>query len=369
MIAQLLIASAVSASLLPQIAGTQPSPPRRWLPELRQTSTIEGASGRELYNPRVLAVTSRGLIVVYDMGTYSVRAFSPDGREMWSTGRKGSGPGEFQSASDIEPLNDGGVAVLDNELSRLTILDSQGRVKDTSPLAFGGTQLVPLDGGSAFGITAHDLRLLWRAVYPQARVGEGALPADISVDKSIIRSNVTAKAGASTSVVAFMWSSRVLFLDAKGAITTQWDGPELLSLPRAVTTAVSIPGLKNAAVTRVDPKAVRGASAVAATTNRAFVVFDGATPDRRRIVDVFDLPSGRYAGSYRLPERAAAIAALSDDRIVTLHDEPVPQLRVWEVASVRPSMRSKRNLSMTMRRSSEQFTKEYGRSRSDLPRG
>ncbi len=341
MITPLLIASTVSALLLPQISATQPSPARRWLPAPRHTSTIEGAPGRELNHPSVLGATSSGLIVIYDMGSYSVRAFSPDGREIWSSGRKGSGPGEFLSASDIVPLGDGGVAVLDHEQSRLTILDKLGRVRNTSPLAFSGTSLVPLDGASAFGITSHDLRLLWRAVYPQARGGESALPADISVDNPIIRSNITAKAGESASIVVFRWSSRVLLLDAKGTVRKQWDGPEKISFPRSITTAVSIPGMKNAAATRVDPKAVRGASDVAATTNRAFVLFDGATPDRGMIVDVFDLPSGRYAGSYRLTERAFSIAALSDDRVVTLHHEPVPQLRIWEVASGRSSTRSK----------------------------
>jgi hypothetical protein len=69
---------------------------------------------------------SDGRIVVANGGTQEVRYFDPTGRHLRSTGRKGEGPGEFQSPGTLVVLPGDSVAVCDWYLQRVSFLDPAG---------------------------------------------------------------------------------------------------------------------------------------------------------------------------------------------------------------------------------------------------
>jgi hypothetical protein len=324
--------AAVLFTLWSSTGAAQGSAARRWLPPLQQTATIDGSSGRELNDPQLLGTTSDGKIVVFDMGDLELRAFSATGKELWTFGRKGSGPGEFRGALDLKPVGSSDIAVYDASLARLTIVTGAGQLRTTARVAVEGTALIPVDAGKAFGITPHDRQTLWRSVYPAGTAREEALPTATRVAEPLLRTNFAAGAGGTGAVVTFMWSDAVLLLDGNGAVRKVIAGPEPVPFPRTLSVPTKIPGISDAVVTRIEPKATRGALAVAATSTRVFVLFGGATADRGRLIDEYELSTGRYLGSRRLPDRAMAIAALPDNRLVTMHDDPLPQVRVWSQA-------------------------------------
>jgi hypothetical protein len=67
-----------------------------------------------------------GRIVVSNGGSSDVRYYSADGGHLGTSGRRGSGPGEFQRPQRLVPLSGDSVLVADAFNGRLTVLDSAG---------------------------------------------------------------------------------------------------------------------------------------------------------------------------------------------------------------------------------------------------
>lgn len=110
--------------------------------ELKEDLTIGTAAGAEDYmfiSLRGLAVDDQGSIIALDQRKPGVDVFGDDGRHIRSIGRRGQGPGEFQTPFFVA-LAPGG-EMLVGEMSRLSFFDRTGvflRSQDNSvgPLAF-----------------------------------------------------------------------------------------------------------------------------------------------------------------------------------------------------------------------------------------
>jgi hypothetical protein len=99
--------------------------------ELQQAWVIGGPNdideSKIFYQPKTLALDSQGNIYVLDSGNNRIQKFAPDGRFISSIGRKGQGPGEFISASDIYIDGNDKIFIADNGNNRIHILASGGR--------------------------------------------------------------------------------------------------------------------------------------------------------------------------------------------------------------------------------------------------
>jgi hypothetical protein len=73
----------------------------------------------------VVALDHRGGFIVADKREAQVRRYDAEGRLLWSTGRKGGGPGEFYVPSHAIRLPTGEIVVIDRN-GRLTTFDSTG---------------------------------------------------------------------------------------------------------------------------------------------------------------------------------------------------------------------------------------------------
>ncbi|MBB4636905.1 hypothetical protein [Longimicrobium terrae] len=104
-------------------------PPLGWSVNAQPALDI-GAQGpgTELYQVMAAVRTPRGQIIVANAGTSQVRIYSPDGRLVRSTGRRGSGPGEFESLFWVGALPGDSIAAWDAGLGRLTVLSPAGDV-------------------------------------------------------------------------------------------------------------------------------------------------------------------------------------------------------------------------------------------------
>ncbi len=96
-----------------------------------------------------------GSIVVADEQSHSVRRYDADGRHLWTSGREGDGPGEYQGLRLLRNCPGVAITVFDWVLDRITELDPGGNVVDTRSLNS--------DGVNPYGEPAcvHDGRLVY----------------------------------------------------------------------------------------------------------------------------------------------------------------------------------------------------------------
>jgi hypothetical protein len=80
-----------------------------------------------LYNPSDIEVDrSRSLIYIADSGNDRVLVFDFDGKLQNVIGRTGQGPGEFANPTGLDVLEDGKLAVADNQNNRIQLFDRSG---------------------------------------------------------------------------------------------------------------------------------------------------------------------------------------------------------------------------------------------------
>jgi hypothetical protein len=91
--------------------------------------------------------TADGGVIVANSGSAEVRRYAASGDWVWSTGRRGDGPGEFNRLSQLARAANDSVVAFDFWLGRATMLDAQGNLGRTVTPYRPGTrvrQLWPL---------------------------------------------------------------------------------------------------------------------------------------------------------------------------------------------------------------------------------
>lgn len=73
-----------------------------------------------------VALLAGGEVIVVDGGTAEVRRYGAAGRHLWSTGRRGEGPGEFRSPRYLGRREDGAFLIWDRALSRVSTIGQNG---------------------------------------------------------------------------------------------------------------------------------------------------------------------------------------------------------------------------------------------------
>lgn len=110
---------------------------RAW--RISDTPTLEigtavGEEAYTLYGVRAAIRLDDGRIAVANQRTAQIRIYDRDGRHLEDLGRRGDGPGEFQSLMDLWRGPGDSIVAADNRLARLTVLDDEGGVGRTIPL-------------------------------------------------------------------------------------------------------------------------------------------------------------------------------------------------------------------------------------------
>jgi hypothetical protein len=168
-----------------------------------------------------------------------------------------------------------------------------------------------------------DNQHLWVQVSRDGRqTAAMGIPSELQVQAPLISEAFTSRT-AMGAVIAYRWSSRLVFLDSEGAVRGITNGVENVDFPSLWKG--------NPAITRVDPAATPAARDVSAALGKVFVLFTGASAHDTRTVDVYDEMSMAYLGSYRVPASVMSIAALSDGRLATLEHDPIPSVKIWSM--------------------------------------
>jgi len=115
---------------------------------------VEGDNAYQFFNVAGALRLDDGRIVIANAGTGELRIFDAAGTFLSSSGRKGSGPGEFEEMLWIERSAADSLLVYDYRLRRISVFDSFGRIVRSFGLHFidqlGGfpTRVAPFSDGS-----------------------------------------------------------------------------------------------------------------------------------------------------------------------------------------------------------------------------
>ncbi len=283
---------------------------------------VGGPRDSTLLNPFLLAA-SDSLVFVYDGAARRVVAISTrDGSVAWRFGRMGSGPDEFRGVRDLKVVRGLGVAVLDPRNNRITVLDARGGVRARVPLDRVGhaEQLAPLSGGRFVLLTmAADTPFVVVDRAGRAlRHTKMPWPGYARLDP-LARQGLIAADGARTWAFGF----------SMGDGWVRYDGVSPASGLIRYVEHTEFPRVEN------QQEGGQFSSRIAAyqACSACSMYIEGATlhvhfgghDDPRRIADLYDLATGRYLSSERLPVEATAVEGTPGRRYVLAAD-PFPIL-------------------------------------------
>lgn len=122
--------------------------------EARPVATVGDAEGPEwtaLGRIGSGEILPDGGFAITDMQALRVHVYDPDGSHRHSMGRRGNGPGEFESINGLSET-EGGLEVWDSRQQRLTSFDSDGAFRSSVPAPEGTylTLMETWDGGGGY---------------------------------------------------------------------------------------------------------------------------------------------------------------------------------------------------------------------------
>ena len=149
-----LLIQAVAVSVVALAAGAhhavaqvvQPRPAaevRLSVESLLSIGLMEGADEYLFAGINGGALLADGSVVISDRGHFRIQKFGPDGKHLWSRGREGEGPGEFEYVQ-VAPgcaRAAGRIVVYDIWTARVSVFSDEGELLDDYPFLFNGLPL------------------------------------------------------------------------------------------------------------------------------------------------------------------------------------------------------------------------------------
>jgi hypothetical protein len=283
---------------------------------------VGGPRDSTLLNPFLLSAADSA-VYVYDGAARRVVALAAaDGHVLWRYGRRGAGPDEFGGVRDLKRADDGGVFVLDPRNNRVTQLDRAGAVQARIPLDAVGhaEQMAPLPNGdvvlltmlpdSAFAVVDRSGRVTRHFTVPW--------PGFARLDPLARQGYIAAQHG--RWVYGFSMGDG--WFPFNGATPAGFTGRyvEHTDFPKVETHSQG-----NQTVTEMAEYNACSACSISIWNSTLYVHFGGYGDAPKRTVDRYDLASGRYLGSDRLPIEAKAVEG-AGDRVYVLAENPYPVL-------------------------------------------
>jgi len=259
-----------------------------------------------------------------------VARFDWDGHLVRYVGRRGGGPGELADFRHIDVDDGGRLWVLDVPNNRISGFDVDGAPVDEIPLRDLGWR------PDAFAVTSDGQSFLLMETLQELapvilhRDGTSTRGPAIPVPDAkgawgmALQGLATRERGGDGWVYAFASGDgffRLVDENVAGPLTKY---PEAVPFPN-ILRSVSREGSVTSTTTRVTNRKAAAAS-IAAQDGELYVVFEGETSDNGRLLDRFDLETGRYLDTVLLPRRG--YVAMWEDRLVVAGNNPNPEVLV-----------------------------------------
>jgi hypothetical protein len=251
-----------------------------------------------------------------------------DGTVQWGYTKPGSGPGELREPSDVAVADDSTLLVIDPRNGTAVALSTHGRYREQYPLAAPnlrsscvqragrllgfqlsiGPTLVAMslaDGSSSV------LPTPWPVPVPTPVAGGTELGEFVRLSQGLL-----APAGPGRCAVARQTAPGVALVqdDSVAWVNNEISGPPVDSLRDEASTAVSV-------------GVARGEVAVA---------YHGIGARRGRLIDWYDLDTGRYLRSWVAPEQISWMAITDSLLVVLHHGRDSSRITAWRMPPMLP---------------------------------
>jgi hypothetical protein len=259
-----------------------------------------------------------------------VARFDWDGHLVRYVGRRGGGPGELADFRHIDVDDGGGLWVLDVPNNRISGFDIDGAPVDEIPLR--GLTWRP----DAFAVTGDGQSFLLMETLQELapvilhRDGTSTRGSAIPVPDAkgawgmALQGLATRERGGDRWVYAFASGDGFFRLVDENVTGSLAKYPEAVPFPN-ILRSVSREGSVTSTTTRLTNRKAAAAS-IAAQAGELYVVFEGETSENGRLLDRFDLETGRYLDTVLLPRRG--YIAMWEDRLVVAGNNPHPEVLV-----------------------------------------
>lgn len=269
-------------------------------------------------------------IFLADFATKRVIHFNHQGEVVWTFGQDGAGPDEFREPRDVRLDAHGNVWVLDTGNARVTVLRPDGTVKRRIPVDIGDAPIaiIPLEDGTAILTGRRPDRTFVRIDHEGRAVDEAAFPWDGFNRMSGLSTQYRAVHDPERSVwgTTFNVGDGFFLFDQ-----LEWTGVRGWFVEEVRFPIPEVTQSGNETITRFAQRPISSAVSATLSPQRLYVLFGGRSEDRFRIVDGYDLATGRYVHTYRLPERVIHLA-WHDGGFYALFNNPYPELIYWKPA-------------------------------------
>ncbi|NNF29469.1 MAG: PQQ-binding-like beta-propeller repeat protein [Gemmatimonadetes bacterium] len=283
---------------------------------------LDGRTDSLLVNPSLLRRTVAGLAVL-DRVDKNVTLYSESGDRLWTAGRSGQGPGEFDNVRDLRPAEGGRLLVYDVGNGKVTTLDVfSGEVRSELRLSesVGSAEsMVPI-GDSVMFVTFRPENPLAVVSLVDGSTDIFEMPWDgFERLNALHRQGITAAEGARW-VYLFRYGNGFFPFDGTRPMGYLGQYVEHQPFP-ALSVSVTSTGRSTAFA---DQPVCSGCSA-SMVHDTLFVHFGGDTQYAARVLDAYDVSTGEYLVSYELPTFFKQIE-VGPGWIAGVRENPFPEL-------------------------------------------
>ena len=255
-----------------------------------------------------------GGLVFFDLQDQRVHRVGADGRLAWSWGRKGEGPGELQNVRALDVDGSGNVLLVDSRRFVAITLDPNGVLLDEKPVdrsggLIGGASV--LEGG---GVAVHASRIPWGVWDGESIRPATGVPAAWSEMPRLQNQGQLAVWREDGWVFGFgVGNGWMVFRGSEvvGAYpyVEHYDFPEVIVERRGMGT-----------VSRMTERPPSTGSSVSVVGDTLHVFFGGTSEQRGRMLDAFDVTTGRYLTTHMLPHYANRAVMDQSGRVFTVEN-------------------------------------------------
>ena len=272
-----------------------------------------GAEDTVLASPGELVAAEDGGVYALDYTLQTISKFSASGTIDWSWGQQGEGPGELKNARAMTSWRLGGVVIADSGNRRLAYLSPAGTLVHERPISddsFGLiTDLVELSSGEV--VLSTNGPAPWLLFQPETEVVT-PLPVPWDGFRRMHSMQWFGKtAGAADRWVFGFQLGNGFFVMNYDSVAGRYPYVEHVDFPEVMSHSPT----RGTTVTGFAARATRSVYALAVKHDTLLVLPGGTTRARRRVLDKYEVATGRYVGSQLLPWRTTSFAVSGNDKV------------------------------------------------------
>lgn len=268
-----------------------------------------------LWSPR--SVPGGGLYVA-DIGNAKLHHVNAAGELVWSYGHRGQGPGELLEVRVFDVDAQGNAVIIDNLNRRIVTVGRDGNLLSEYPVpngvghtsavaALAGGNLAVAHWGGPWALLSNDGELL-RPIDP---------PWEGFADRPFLElvGQAIPVRGSDRWMYSFDTAGEWIVVDG-GEVAERYPHIENLPFSEVVVTEPEQGGT----MTRYGDDATHTTLDLAVREDTLFVLFFGATEDRGKVMDKYNVNTGDYLGSVLLPSSSTGVAVGDDGTLFAVSD-------------------------------------------------